>query len=268
MTVSPDSLIKFRERKMSPHGTAYCDVGEGEVLVLIHGVGMRLEAWAPQIEAFSLTHRVIAVDMPGHGKSSYIDENARLPDFVQWFGRFLADLSLQNISVAGHSMGALIAEGAAAELSDRVRRVALLNGVYKRDAASRSAVVKRAREIEKGKVDIVSPIERWFGDDPANAPIVGVVRNWLAGVDIRGYRTAYRAFSEGDDVYADYWPSVTMPSLFITGSDDPNSTPQMSIDMAAAAQNGTAVIIEGHRHMVNLTAFEKVNQIMKKWLDN
>ena len=40
------------------------EAGAGAPVLLIHGVGMRAEAWGPQIDALSLDHRVIAVDMP------------------------------------------------------------------------------------------------------------------------------------------------------------------------------------------------------------
>ena len=56
-------------RSHTKSGTAYAEQGAGEPLVLVHGVGMRLEAWAPQMAALGRYHRVIAVDMPGHGES-------------------------------------------------------------------------------------------------------------------------------------------------------------------------------------------------------
>ena len=52
------------------NGIAYLETGEGEPLLLIHGVGLNAEAWGPQIDALSDTHRVIALDMPGHGGSA------------------------------------------------------------------------------------------------------------------------------------------------------------------------------------------------------
>ena len=66
--------------------------------------------------------------------------------------------------------------------------------------------------------------------------------------------------------YADAWPAVRCPALFLTGRDDPNSTPAMAEEMAALAPHGYARIIEGHRHMVNLTAASEVNQLLAEWL--
>lgn len=40
-------------RSRTSDGVAYYECGNGEPLILIHGVGMRLEAWSPQIAALS-----------------------------------------------------------------------------------------------------------------------------------------------------------------------------------------------------------------------
>ena len=82
-----------------------------------------------------------------------------------------------------------------------------------------------------------------------------------------GYTTAYRAFAQGDLVYADGWSDIECPALVLTGTDDPNSTAEMTIQMAHQAKHGTAIVIENERHMVNLTAPEKVNQAMQAWLE-
>jgi pimeloyl-ACP methyl ester carboxylesterase len=254
-------------RSRTVGGTTYQEAGSGEPLVLIHGVGMRLEAWEPQLRALSGLRRVIAVDMPGHGESARLPHGARLPEFVAWFGRFLDDLGLASVAVAGHSMGALIAGGAAATYGARVDRVALLNGVHRRSPEARAAVVARSREIDAGHVDLAAPLARWFSASEVGSEPYALVRDWLAGVDVEGYGTAYAAFAEGDDTYADAWPDVSCPALFLTGEHDPNSTPAMSRAMAAAAPRGEAVIVAGHRHMVNLTAPDLVNAALAAWLD-
>ncbi|WP_152046842.1 alpha/beta fold hydrolase [Aureimonas psammosilenae] len=255
-----------RQRSRTAGGAAFVETGEGEPLVLIHGVGMRLEAWTPQIAALSASNRVIAVDMPGHGESSKLPAGAPLEAFVAWLGRLLDDLKLDAANVAGHSMGALIAGGAAATLGPRIRRVALLNGVYRRSPEARAAVKQRAGEIAGGGVDFEGPLRRWFGDEAESDAAYQLTRGWLAGVDLGGYATAYSAFAGGDETYADAWPRVECPALFMTGDGDPNSTPAMAEAMAEAAPNGEAVIIRGHRHMVNLTAPDEVNRHLATWL--
>lgn len=254
------------QRSSTPSGAAYADAGTGEPLVLVHGVGMRLEAWAPQIAAFTSSHRVIAVDMPGHGRSRPLPEGAGLPDYVAWLATVLEEIGLGPASIAGHSMGALIAGGIAVEAPERVARVALLNGVYRRDEAARAAVLARASEIVSGHFDREAPLKRWFGAGHEHEDAYALCKRLLAEVDGHGYAAAYRAFAAGDAVYADRWPDVSCPALFLTGDGDLNSTAGMARDMAAAAIRGRAVVIPGHRHMVNLTAPAEVNAALAAWL--
>ena len=253
-------------RSETRRGAAYVAAGEGEAVVLVHGVGLRLEAWAPQIESLAATHRVIALDLPGHGASSPIDKGSGLAAFVDWFVTVLDDLGLDSVNVAGHSMGALIAGGCAITAPDRVRRVALLSAVHRRDDAASAAVRARAAEIAAGNVDPIAPLSRWFGDESSGSEPYRLVKDWLAAVDVEAYATAYGAFAEGDVLFADRWSGVTCPALFLTGEHDPNSTPQMSIDLATAAPNGEACIIADHRHMVNMTAPDEVTAALRHWL--
>ena len=248
------------------HGTASVDVGEGEPLVLIHGVGLRLDAWAPQVSALAATHRVIAVDLPGHGASSPIAAGSGLPVFVDWFAEALDDLDVGAANVAGHSLGALIAGGYTITHPSAVRRVALLNPIHRRDLAASVAVKARVAEIETGRFDSNAPLTRWFGNECVASETYQLVKRWLADVDISAYATAYNAFAEGDDGYADRWPEVRCPALFLTGGGDPNSTPQMARDLAAETPLGEARIIADHRHMVNMTAPDEVTAALQQWL--
>ncbi len=255
-----------RPRSSTPGGVAYVDIGEGEPVVLLHGVGLQLEAWDPQIEYLALTHRVIAMDLPGHGASVPIAKGSTLASFVDWFIRALNELDLHTVNVAGHSMGALIAGGCAVTSPERVRRVALLSAVFRRDGAAAAAVRARAAEIAAGQLDRLAPLSRWFDDADQSSELSQRIAQWLTEVDIDAYATAYGAFAEGDSTYADGWPEVECPVLFLTAELDPNSTPRMSVDLAAATPHGEAYIIANHRHMVNMTAPVEVNTALKNWL--
>lgn len=260
-------MLQTLQRSKTPSGAAYLDRGQGdETVVLIHGVGMRIEAWAPQIERLAEEFRVIAIDLPGHGFSAPLGQPPKLQNFVSWFETLIDELLLGPVNVAGHSMGALIATGIVATAPEKVRRVALLNGVHRRTAEARAAVEARADEIVTGSFDREAPLARWFSDDERASEAYNLVHELLRTVDAEGYAAAYRAFATGDAVYSDCWPSVRCPALFLTGDGDLNSTADMAREMAASAPRGQAVIIEGHRHMVNLTAPEAVTEALRQWL--
>lgn len=251
-----------------PYGTAAVqEAGAGAPVVLIHGVGMQSAAWGPQVDCLSPTHRVFAVDMPGHGNSDPLPSGAPLPEFVAWLHAVVTALDIGPVNLVGHSMGALVACGYAVSHPSMVTRVALLNGVYRRTDDARAAVVARAADIRKGNFDLETPLNRWFGNSDTDQYARAKVSGWLSAVNLDGYATAYGAFARGDTTYADRIADISRPFLAITGDGDQNSSPAMARAMAKAAQNGTAIVIKGHRHMVNLTAPAQVNTALKNWLE-
>ena len=124
----------------------------------------------------------------------------------------------------------------------------------------------RAQALTDGANDIDVPLKRWFSNDPAEQAVRAQVAGWLKAVNLQGYAAAYRAFANGDLTYAEAWPRIQSPALVLTASGDANSTPAMAKAMAMAAPMGQAVVIEGHRHMVNLTAPAQVNAALAAWL--
>jgi pimeloyl-ACP methyl ester carboxylesterase len=231
---------------------------------------MRLEAWRPQIERFQTTHRVVVLDMPGHGESDPAPTDAKLDDFADRAVRLLDALEIDAANVVGHSMGALVTLALATRCLDRCLRIACLNAVYQRDEESRRAVRARAEAIRSGSgmSDIAGPLRRWFGDTPSAeyAALIRDVGSWLKYVSPAGYATAYKLFAEGDTAFIGKLTNVSMPSLFLTGELDPNSTPAMSEAMASAAPNGQCRIIKGARHMMNLTHVDQTNEAIESLL--
>jgi (E)-2-((N-methylformamido)methylene)succinate hydrolase len=240
------------------------EAGAGPTVLLLHGVGLQAEAWEPQIAALAETHRVVAADLPGHGQSDALPGTPALPDYVAWAARLVQALGVGPVALAGHSMGALITLGLVVDRPDLVDRAALLCPVYRRSPEARTAVLARAEEISVGRGGIDGPLSRWFGDE-ANR-LRTRVAGWLRSVPQAGYAAAYRAFAEGDAVYADRIGSISRPLLVLTADGDANSNADMTRQMAALAPKGRAVVIEGHRHMVPMTAPDPVNAALRDWL--
>ena len=96
-------------------------------LILLHGSGMNSAMWIKEMEEYSKTHRVYAVDMPGEpGKS---DEN-QLPfegdDFSNWLNDVFNELSIEKASIVGISLGAWLGTKFAIKYSDKVDKLVLL----------------------------------------------------------------------------------------------------------------------------------------------
>ena len=83
------------------------DNGAGPPLLLLHGFTGSTETWSPLVPHFADLHRVIAVDLPGHGRSSAPSDPGRyaLDRFAGDLVRVLDALSIDRVALLGYSMG-------------------------------------------------------------------------------------------------------------------------------------------------------------------
>jgi pimeloyl-ACP methyl ester carboxylesterase len=84
----------------------YLDTGTGEpTLVFIHGWCCNQSMWGAQIEAFAPKHRIIAVDLRGHGDSDKPDQDYDIACFVDDMAWLIREIGLERPVLIGHSMG-------------------------------------------------------------------------------------------------------------------------------------------------------------------
>lgn len=254
----------------SANGTAYRAAGEGEPIVFVHGVGMNKDVWAPQLDAFAGTHRVVVYDMLGHGESPLPPAAPTLGDYADQLRRLLDELGLGRANLVGHSMGALVALAFAAAQPERVLRLAALNAVHDRTPEQRAAVEARAAALAAEGIGATldGTLARWFGE-PGDGSLAGKARQvqaWLEAADPVGYVRAYRLFATADRALVDKLDRLAMPTLFLTGEHDRNSSPEMSRRMAALAPQGMARALPGERHMMAFTSPESVNPVLREFL--
>jgi pimeloyl-ACP methyl ester carboxylesterase len=87
----------------------YLDYGSGPVLVLLHGMAASWQWWLENIPAFGQRHRIIAIDLPGCGASEPLPAPAEMATHARTVLDLLGQLGIDSATVAGHSMGGLIA---------------------------------------------------------------------------------------------------------------------------------------------------------------
>lgn len=81
--------------------------GAGRSLVLLHGITLRSDVWAPQLHQLADRFRVIAVDLRGHGRSTAGTDGYGIGRLAADLATVLEDLDLHDAIVVGHSMGGM-----------------------------------------------------------------------------------------------------------------------------------------------------------------
>jgi pimeloyl-ACP methyl ester carboxylesterase len=109
----------------------YNDVGEGEAVVLIHGGGLGAYGWsnfALNIPALAAKYRVLAVDMPGFGKSDpiVITDEPRYTVFVRAIKDLLDHLGIEKAHLVGNSQGGATALEFVVDHPDRTGKVVMM----------------------------------------------------------------------------------------------------------------------------------------------
>ena len=113
---------------------AYTVEGSGEpTLVFIHGWECDSTYWAAQIPVFSADHRVIAIDLPGHGKSGDNRQEWTFTAYADDVKTVVDHVGADPVVLIGHSMGAPVALGAAALMPGKVRAVVAVDSLQNAD---------------------------------------------------------------------------------------------------------------------------------------
>jgi pimeloyl-ACP methyl ester carboxylesterase len=117
-----------RRVRWSQGETQVLELGDGPPLLLLHGGGDAAFEWVPILAPLARTHRVLALDRPGHGLADPFDYRGVdvLRHAVVFLREILDALELQTVDIAGNSLGGLWSAVFALEAPERVARLALV----------------------------------------------------------------------------------------------------------------------------------------------
>ena len=102
--------------------------GNGKPILCIHGITANCRCWDVIASSLSPAHRVMAMDLRGRGLSGSPDSGYSIEHHCQDILALLDDLHIGKAVIMGHSLGAFIATVFAAEHSERVDRIILVDG--------------------------------------------------------------------------------------------------------------------------------------------
>jgi pimeloyl-ACP methyl ester carboxylesterase len=106
------------------------DAGAGTAppMLLIHGLGDEADTWRHLMPPLSADRRVVALDLPGFGRSDKPERPYTIRFFQNIVIELLDTLAVQRATLIGHSLGAVIAHSVALNYSERVERLILIDG--------------------------------------------------------------------------------------------------------------------------------------------
>lgn len=242
--------------------------GQGEPLVLLHGVGLNHRLWDDLVPLLEPRFEVLRYDLLGHGTAPSLTAPVTPEDFGRQLDQMLDEAGWASAHVLGYSMGGLIAANYAVSRPARVKRLALLNTVYQRSEAEARAV--RGRLDSAGRQDARAAAEvsvsRWFTEDFRQARPERVAQIGQGLIDNRrdSFLHAYRMFALGDRLIDA--PAITQPVLVMTGMDDVGSTPAMSQALARDLPDSRLCLVAGQRHMLPVEQPQVVAQALTDFM--
>ncbi|MFC8827972.1 alpha/beta fold hydrolase [Streptomyces sp. NPDC057137] len=108
--------------------------GSGHPLVLLHGGVLTIDlTFGAMIPTLAATHRVIAVELQGHGHTADTDREMSVPAFAEDVVALLDVLGVERADLFGFSLGGLTALEMAVHHPERVDRVVLAATHFRRD---------------------------------------------------------------------------------------------------------------------------------------
>ena len=227
---------------------------DAPVVVFIHGALNDHHVWAVPAQTFAAQGwRVLAVDLPGHGRSQG-PALTGIAALAQWLLALLDVAGVESTMLVGHSMGALIALDAAALAPRRIQRLALLGATAPMPVSSR--LLATARDDQDAAIELVSV---WsHRRDGADAALVDATRQLqrrvaaasteqLLHIDL----AACNAYQHGMAAAS----AVRCPTLLLLGQHDLMTPPRSAIQLTAALEHCRVIEVDsGHALMAEQPA--------------
>ncbi len=136
--------------KVNGHWVSYVHEGQEhdprETRLFLHGFGLRKEAFKKLVHELAKEYPVIALDLPGHGKS-HKHHFWGYEAYAQFVADFLDALNIQSVHLMGQSMGGGIALTTAALFPERVKSVVVMNSSGVPMRSGHPSIAERFREL-------------------------------------------------------------------------------------------------------------------------
>ncbi|MFI5172968.1 MAG: alpha/beta fold hydrolase [Chitinophagales bacterium] len=241
------------------NGFKYVEEGEGDVLMLLHGLFGALSNFFDIIEYFKATHKVVIPILPLYELP--LDETT-VTGYVNYVERFVAWKKYEHVIVLGNSLGGHIALIYALQNPDKLKGVVLTGSSGLFESAMGDSYPKR------GDYDYIKKKAELTFYDPkfATKELVDELfeivndRNKV----IRVLATAKSAIRQN---LAEEVAKIQAPTLLIWGQDDTITPPFVGEEFHKLLPNSKLILIDKCGHAPMMEQPEEFNHYLKEFLE-
>jgi pimeloyl-ACP methyl ester carboxylesterase len=240
--------IEMKSIEVEGRQVQYKVVGEGEPIILVHGLSASSLWWKRNIPALSQQYRLYIVDLPGFGSLGYARHRFVLKHAAAWLLKWMEGVGLQRSHFIGHSMGGYICLWIAAHHPEKVSSLVLVS----------PAVSPRAHAVVEYLVPLVVSV-RYL--TPAFFPI-------LAYDALRaGPLTIIRAASELLTVdVREELQMLTMPTLLVWGEHDTLVPLSIGYLVRDAMKHARFLLLKRAGHVSMFDQYQQFNAAVLEFL--
>ncbi len=249
---------------------AYSDVGAGSPIVFVHGFPLNRTMWRPQVEALSSGHRVVTIDLRGHGESDAPLWRYRVEEFADDVAAVLDHLGLAQVVLAGLSMGGYVAFAFARRHRGRLRGLVLADtrapadtdeGRAGRFRMAQAAQTNGASAVADAMLPkLLAPISL-----QSRPELVSHVRAMIETMRVSGIAGDLMAMADRPESVS-LLPTLHCPTLVVVGEDDQATPVADARFMAERLPRARLAVIPQAGHLPNLEQPELFNRTLREFL--
>ena len=250
-------------------GIAYDVTGppDAPALVLVHSLGQDRSMWWAQVRSWRDDHRLLAVDLRGHGRSDAPEGRYTIAMLAGDVLAAAADAGIDRFHLCGVSIGGLVAQWLAVNAPERLRSLVASNTAARigSEGSWRERIdLIRTLGMEASAEKIVPG---WFSpgfperEPEAYARVIGAFR----ATSPVGYTGACSALADCD--LRDEVGRIRVPTLLIGGELDRATTPDDARRLHEQIPESTLEILEGVGHQSSVEAAEVFTRKVGAFID-
>lgn len=238
---------------------------DAPVLMLSNSLGTDMGMWAPQMEAWVKTFRVLRYDQRGHGASDAPAGGYSIDRLGRDVIELIDALGLETVDFCGLSLGGMVGQWLGIREPHRLRRLVLANtSSFMGPPSAWDARIALVRTEGMAPLAQAS-VERWFTaafaaqSQEAITPIIAM----LNATDPQGYAGCCAAIRDMD--MRRTAPLINVPTLIIGGTQDPATPPSHAQALAYAIPGAKLAMLEA-AHLANVECPDAFQDIILSYL--